>query len=199
MSFAVPALVPRNPRTAAPPRVSEAPPQTQSPTPSPTDDALASLLEWIPTIPRGCEDEVADAFHLLLSRHYGADASSLPQSPIRVQWTCPVLPVRPWSSTSRTAPPPRLLMRKPPIKRQGQPRRRGTHPRKWTPRCFSRHSGWGGRSWTTPQRGRWTQGCWAASSATSFERSSRPSRTRSLITQLNSPSWESSPSIMTRV
>ena len=87
ISFAVPAPVPKHPRAAAPPRVPEAPPQTRSPTPSPTDAALASLVEWIPTIPRGCEDEVAHAFHLQLFRHYGAYASSLPQSPIREQWT----------------------------------------------------------------------------------------------------------------
>ena len=60
---------------------------TRSPTLSPTDTALASLLEWIPMIPRGCEDEAAHAFHLQFFRHYGADASSLPQSPIREQWT----------------------------------------------------------------------------------------------------------------
>ena len=85
ISFAVPAPVPKSPRAAAPPRVPEAPPQTRSPTP-PTDAALASLLEWIPTILRGCEDEVAHAFHLQLFRHYRADASSIPQSPIRELW-----------------------------------------------------------------------------------------------------------------
>ena len=87
ISFAVSAPVPKSPRAGAPPRVPEAPPQTRSPTPSPTDAALASLLEWIPTIPRGCEDKVAHAFHLQLFRHYRADANSLPQSPIREQWT----------------------------------------------------------------------------------------------------------------
>ena len=87
ISFAVPAPVPKHPRAAAPPKAPEAPPQPRSPTPSPTDAAPASLLEWITTIPRGCEDEVAHAFHLQLFRHYGANISSLPQSPIREQWT----------------------------------------------------------------------------------------------------------------
>ena len=75
--FAVPAPVAKNPRAAAPPRVPEAPPQTRSPTPSPTDAALTYLLEWIPATHRGCEDEVAHAFHQFFP-HYGADASSLP-------------------------------------------------------------------------------------------------------------------------
>ena len=86
ISFAVPAPVPK-PRAAAPLRPPGAPLQPPSPTPSPTDAALASLLEWIPEIPRGCEEEVAHAFHLQLFRHYGASVSSLPQSPIRDQWT----------------------------------------------------------------------------------------------------------------
>ena len=86
ISFAVPAPVPK-PRAAAPLRAPGAPLRPPSPTPSSTDAALASLLEWIPTIPRGCKDEVAHAFHLLLFRHYGANVSSLPQSPIRDQWT----------------------------------------------------------------------------------------------------------------
>ena len=84
--FAVPAPVPK-PRAAAPLRAPGAPLQPPSPTPSPTDAALASLLEWIPEIPRGCEDEVAHAFHHQLFCHYGASVSSLPQSPIRDQWT----------------------------------------------------------------------------------------------------------------
>ena len=62
-------------------------PQPPSPTASPTDAALASLLEWIPDIPKGCEDKVAHAFHLRLFRHYGASVSTLPQSPIQDQWT----------------------------------------------------------------------------------------------------------------
>ena len=64
ISFAVPAPVPKHPRAAAPLRAPSAPLHPPSPTPSPTDAALASLVEWIPTIPRGCEDEVAHAFHL---------------------------------------------------------------------------------------------------------------------------------------
>ena len=60
--------------------------QPPSPMASPTDAALASLLEWIPEIPKGCEDEVAHALHLQLFRQYGANVSTLPQSPIREQW-----------------------------------------------------------------------------------------------------------------
>ena len=86
LSFAIPAPVPK-PRATAPLRAPGAPLQPPSPTPSPTDAALASLLEWIPEIPVGCEDEVAHAFHLQLFRHYGASVSSLPQSPIRDQWS----------------------------------------------------------------------------------------------------------------
>ena len=86
ISFAVPAPVPK-PRAAAPLRAPGAPLQPPSPTTSPTNAALASLLEWIPEIPRGYEDEVAYAFHLQLFRHYGANVSSLPQSPIRDQST----------------------------------------------------------------------------------------------------------------
>ena len=137
------------------------------------------------------------------SRRFGSNGhgSAAPRRacPVSLRFCVPSSPARPRSNRSRTAPPPRPPMRKPPIKRQGQPRRRGTTPRKWTPRCFPRHSGWGGRSWTTPRRGRWTRGCWEASSATSSERGSRPFQTRSLITRRNSPSWASSPSITTRV
>ena len=93
-------------------RAPSAPLQPPSPTPSPTDAALASLLESIPTIPRGCEDEVAHAFHLELFRHYGANASSLPQSPIREQWVwvrshAPSLPgIAEVLCTFLTSPPP---------------------------------------------------------------------------------------------
>ena len=84
--FAILAPVPK-PRAADPLRAPGAPLQPPSPTPSPTDAALASFLQWIPEIPRGCEDKVAHAFHLRLFRHYGVSVSSLPQSPIRDQWT----------------------------------------------------------------------------------------------------------------
>ena len=69
ISFAVVALVPKNPRAAAPLRVPEAPQKTRSSTPCPTDAGLACLVEWIPTIPRGRGDEFAHAFHLQLFRH----------------------------------------------------------------------------------------------------------------------------------
>ena len=86
ISFDVPAPVPK-PRAAAPVRAPGAPLRPPSPTPSFTDAALASHLEWTPTILRRCEDEVAHAFHLHVFRHYGASVSSLPQSPIRDPWT----------------------------------------------------------------------------------------------------------------
>ena len=97
ISFAVPAPVPKL-RAAAPLRAPGAPLRPLSPGPSSTDAALAALLEWIPTIPQGCEDEVAHDFHLQVFRHYGTSASFLLQSPIRAQWTwvrshAPSLPV----------------------------------------------------------------------------------------------------------
>ena len=67
MSFAIPAPVAK-PRLAAPLRAPGAPLRPPSPAPSPTDAAMAPLQEWIPTIPRGCEDEVAQAFHLEVFR-----------------------------------------------------------------------------------------------------------------------------------
>ena len=63
ISFAVPAPICKH-RAAAPLLAPGAPLRPPSPTPSPTDAALASLRGWIPTIPRGCADEVAHAFHL---------------------------------------------------------------------------------------------------------------------------------------
>ena len=88
VSFAIRPPIPKHPRTGAPTRAPGAPLEPRSPTPPPpTDTALASLLGWIPAIPRGCKDEVAHAFHLELFRHYGANASSLVQSPIQEQWT----------------------------------------------------------------------------------------------------------------
>ena len=86
LSFAISAPVPK-PRAVATLRATAAAPQPPLPTASPTNAPRASLLEWIPEIPRGCEGEVAHAFHLQLFRHYGASVSSLPQSPIWDQWT----------------------------------------------------------------------------------------------------------------
>ena len=85
LSFAVPDPIPK-PRAACAFQAPGAAPQPPSPTASPIDAALASLLEWIPGIPKGCEDEVAHAFHLQLFRQYGANVSTLPQSLIRDQW-----------------------------------------------------------------------------------------------------------------
>ena len=85
LSFAVPDLIPK-PRAASAFRAPGAAPQPPSPTASPIDAALASLLEWIPEIPKGCEDEVARVFHLQLFRQYCVNVSTLPQSPIRDPW-----------------------------------------------------------------------------------------------------------------
>ena len=65
--FAVPDPIPK-PRAAFAFREPGATSQPPSPTASPSDAALASLLEWIPEIPKGCEDEVAHALHLQLFR-----------------------------------------------------------------------------------------------------------------------------------
>ena len=86
LSFAIPDPIPK-PRATTALRAPGASPQPPSPTASPLDAALASLLEWIPDIPKGNEDEVAHAFHLQLFRQYGAHVSTLPHSPIRDQWT----------------------------------------------------------------------------------------------------------------
>ena len=67
LSFAIPDPAPK-PRAAAALRAPGAAPQPPSPTASPTDATLASLLEWIPDITKGCEDEIAHAFHLQLFR-----------------------------------------------------------------------------------------------------------------------------------
>ena len=85
LSFAIPDPIPK-PRAATALRAPGAAPQPPSPMASPIDAALASLLEWILEIAKGCEDEVAHAFHLHLFRQYGATVSTLPQSPIRDQW-----------------------------------------------------------------------------------------------------------------
>ena len=85
LSFAVPDPIPKAKAFSAF-RAPGATAQPPSPTASPTDAALASLLEWIPEIPKGCEDEVAHALHLQLFRQYGANVNTLPQSPIREQW-----------------------------------------------------------------------------------------------------------------
>ena len=86
LSFAIPDPIPK-PKAAAALRAPGAAPQPPSPTASPSDAALASLLEWILDIPKGFDDEVAHAFHLQLFRQYGASVRTLPRSPIRDQWT----------------------------------------------------------------------------------------------------------------
>ena len=108
----------------------------------PSDAALAALLEWIPTIPRGCEDQVAHPFHRQLLRHYSTSVSSLPQSRIRDQCTwvrshAPNLPgIADILRTFLASPPPssnswiavQPPRRKPrlPTMQKVRPRRRGT-------------------------------------------------------------------------
>ena len=82
LSLAIPDPIPK-PRVTTALRAPGAAPQPPSPTSTPIDAALASLLEWIPEILKFCEDEIAHAFHLQLFRQYGANVSTLPQSPIR--------------------------------------------------------------------------------------------------------------------
>ena len=84
LSFAVPDPIPK-PRAVSAFRAPGAPAQPLPSVPSPADAALTSLLEWIPEIPKGCEDEVAHALHLQLFRQYAANVNTLPQSPIREQ------------------------------------------------------------------------------------------------------------------
>ena len=142
LSFAIPAPL-ANPRAAAPLRAPGGAPQPPSPTTSPTDAALASFLEWIPEIPKGCEDEVAHAFNLQLFRHYGASVSSLPQSPIRDQWTrvrshAPNLPgVAEVMRTFLASPPPVQRLVDSPAASPAEARRRGvalpTAMSGWTP------------------------------------------------------------------
>ena len=153
ISFAVPAPVPK-PRAAAPLRAPGAPLRPPSPTPSSTDAALASLLEWIPTIARGCEDEVAHAFQLQLFRLYGANVSSLPQSPTRDQRTwvrghAPSLPGI--ADLLRTfladAPPMQQIMDSPAAcpteaeaanQAEGAAKKKGYRPQKVDPQVFSK-------------------------------------------------------------
>ena len=85
LSFAVPDPIPK-PRAVSAFRAPGATAQPPPSLPSPDDAALTDLLEWIPEIPKGCEDEVAHALHLQLFRQYGAKVNTLPQSPIREQW-----------------------------------------------------------------------------------------------------------------
>ena len=152
ISFAVPAPVP-TPRAAAPLRAPGAPLQPPSPTPSHTDAALASLLEWIPEIPRGCEDEFAHAFHLQLFRHNGASVSSLPQSPIRDEWTwvrshapslpgvanvlCTFLPSRPPVQRVVHSPAASPAEAAAANQAEGAAKKEGYTPQKVDPRIFS--------------------------------------------------------------
>ena len=124
------------------------------PRPPATDAALASLLEWIPEIPRGCEDEVAHAFHLQLFRHYGASVSSLPQSPIRDQWTwvrshAPSLSgIADVLRTFLASPPPVERVVDSPAaspaeaaaanQAEGAPKKKGYTPQKVDPQIFSK-------------------------------------------------------------
>ena len=110
--------------------------------------------QWITTIPRGWEDKVAHACHRQLFRHYGANASPLPQSTIREQWAwvrshapslpgiakvlCTFLASPVPIQQIMGAPPPPKPKRKPPFRQKGRPRRKGTRPRKVDPQVFSK-------------------------------------------------------------
>ena len=153
LSFAIPDPVAK-PKAATALRARGAAPRPPSPTASPIDAALASLLEWIPDNPKGCEDEVAHAFHLQLFRQYGAHVSTLPQSPIRDQWArvrshAPSLPGIP--DVLRT-----FLASSPPLQRvadspaaspaeaaannqaEGAAKKKGYTPQKVDPQTFSK-------------------------------------------------------------
>ena len=163
LPFAIPAPVPK-PRAAAALWALGAPLQPPWPTPSPTDAALASLVEWIPEIPRGCEDKVAHALHLQLFRRYdgsryGGSVSSLPQSPIRDQWTrvrshAPsLLGVAHVLRTFLARPPPVQRVVDSPVASpaedattnpaEGAAKKKGHTPQKVDPRIFSKAL-WGG-------------------------------------------------------
>ena len=151
LAFAIPDPIPK-PRAAAALRAPGAAPLPPSATALPIDAALASLMEWIPDIPKGCEDEVAPAFHLQLFRQYGANVSTLPQSLIRDQWTwvrshAPSMPgiadvlrtflaspPPPLSSGSRTVQAPPQPKPQPPTRQRARSRTRGIDPKNWTRR-----------------------------------------------------------------
>ena len=153
LSFAIPDPVPK-PRATTALRAPGASPQPPSPRASPLDAALASLLDWIPDIPKGNEDDVAHAFHLRLFRQYGAHVSSLPQSPIRDQWTwvCDHAPSLPGSADVLRA----FLASPPPVQRitdashaspaeaaaanqvEGAAKKKGYTPHKIDPQTFSK-------------------------------------------------------------
>ena len=213
ISFAVPAPVPE-PRAVAPLRAPGAPLRPRSPTPSSTDAALASLPEWIPTIPRGCEDEVAHAFHLLLFRHYGAIVSSLPQSPIRDQWTwvrnhAPSLPgIADVLRTFLGGPPPIQQIVDSPAaspaeaaaanQAEGAAKKKGYAPQKVDPQVFSKGLWVVWQEVDDPPAGEVDAGLLRGITATSSVPGSRPLRTRSSITRRSSPSLASSPPTTTR-
>ena len=153
LSFAVPDPIPK-PRAATALRAPGATPQQPSPTASPIDAALASLLEWIPEPPKGCEDEVAHTFHLQLFRQYGANVSTLPQSPIRDQWAwvrshAPSLPgIADVLRTFLASPPPVQQVADSPAaspaeaaaanQAQGAAKKKGYTPQKVDPQTFSK-------------------------------------------------------------
>ena len=153
LSFAVPDPIPK-PRAVSAFRAPGATAQPPSPTASPTDAALASLLEWIPEIPKGREDEVAHALHLQLFRRYGANFSTLPQSPIREQWAwvrshAPSLPgIAEVLRSFLSSPPPVQQVADSPAtspaeaaaanQAQGAAKKKGYTPQKIDPQTFSK-------------------------------------------------------------
>ena len=153
LSFAVPDPIPKH-RAASAFRAPGATSQPPLPTASPIDAPLASLLEWIPEIPKGCEDEVAHALHLQLFRQYGANVSTLPQSSIRDQWAwvrshAPSLPgIADVQRTFLSSPPPVQQVADSPAaspaeaaaanQAQGAAKKKGYTPQKMDPQTFSK-------------------------------------------------------------
>ena len=153
LSFAVLDPIPK-PRAASAFRAPGATSQPPSPTASPIDAALAALLEWIPEIPKGCEDEVAHALHRQLFRQYGANVSTLPQSPIRDQWAwvrshAPNLPgIADVLRAFLSSPPPVQQVADSPAaspaeaaaanQAQGAAKKKGYTPQKVDPQTFSK-------------------------------------------------------------
>ena len=156
LSFAIPAPVPK-PQAAAPLRAPGAPLQPPLPTRSPTDAALASLLEWIPESQRAvktklhtpatssCSATTAQASAPSRNPRFGisgpGSAATRPACPASQTSCAASSPALPLSNGSWTVQPPPRPKPQPPTRQRARPRRRGTRPRKWTPRSSPRRSG----------------------------------------------------------
>ena len=192
LSFAVPDPIPK-PRAASTFRVPGATSQPPSPTASPIDAAPASLLEWIPEIPKGSEDEVAHALHLQLFRQYGANVSTLPQSPIRDQWAwvrshAPSLPgIADVLRTFLSSPPPVQQVADSPAaspteaaaanQAQGAAKKKGYTPQKVDPQTFSKGMWVGWQEVDDPSLEKSTQDSSEVSSGINLAPACRPLRT----------------------